>query len=225
MTQTALPVSSDHEAKLARLLQVAAEIFAEKGYHNTSIRDIARTADVSLSGLYYYFRSKEELLFMIQDRCFRTVMQGLKERLDGLDSPELRLRALVYNHVHFFAQNMAAMRITAHEFDSLQGQYEDRIQYLRRQYSEMCTEILRDLRRLRGAGEVAPLSVSTYALFGMINWIYTWYRADGDVSVDRLAEHLYQLFLSGFMGYSERPRRGRWTAPDRRETRTNLRAT
>ena len=202
MAEKAMPISTDYEEKLDRLLGVAAEVFAEKGYHNASIRDIAGRAGVSLSGLYYYFRSKEELLFMVQDRCFRKVLTGLEERLAEARDPEERLRALVHNHVRFFAGNMAAMRVLSHEYDSLEGEYRDKIRILRRRYSEICTEILRELRRSRGGADAVPLGVVTFALFGMMNWIYTWYRPDQTVSVDRLAEHLYRLFVGGFLGRS-----------------------
>lgn len=205
MAETALPASPDYEDKLERLLAVAAEIFAEKGYHNASIRDIARAAGVSLSGLYYYFSSKEELLFMIQDRCFRRVISDLERQLSEVDQPERKLRALVHNHVGFFAKNMAAMRVLSHEYDSLEGEYREKIRQLRLRYSNICTEILRDVRRSTGSGDVAPLNVATFALFGMMNWIYAWYKPDRTVSVDRLAEHLYRIFAGGFIGRPERP--------------------
>lgn len=199
MAGTALPVSHDYEEKLERLLLVATEVFADKGYHHASIRDIARSAGVSLSGLYYYFSSKEELLFMIQDRAFRGVIAEIERSIGGVGDPEEKLRILVHSHMSFFARNMAAMKVLSHEYDSLEPPYRDRIRQLRLQYSNICTEILREVRRFSGGGEVAPLNVATYALFGMMNWIYTWYRPGRSVSVDRLADHLYELFLGGFM--------------------------
>lgn len=204
MGESALPASPDYEQKLERLLNVAAEIFAEKGYHNTSIRDIARRAGVSLSGLYYYFNSKEELLFRIQDRCFRTVLNDLERRLARLDDPEQRLRALVHNHVEFFVRHMPAMKVLSHEYDSLSGEYRERIRELRRHYVDLCTEILRDLRRDTGAGDAVVLRVATFSLFGMMNWVYTWYRPDRDVPVDRLAEQFYRLFRGGFVAPADR---------------------
>lgn len=197
-------VSGEHEEKLERLLAIAAEIFAEKGYHRASIRDLSRRAGVSLSGLYYYFSSKDELLFMIQERSLRRVLSELARKLEGIDRPEERLRVLVHNHVAFFARNMAAMRVLTHEYDALEGDYRARIRELRLRYSDLCTEILRDLRRFSGGGDVVPLNVATFALFGMMNWIHAWYRPGTAVPVDRLADHLYELFLGGFIG---RPRK------------------
>ncbi len=130
MAQNVLSASLEHEEKLERLLAVAAEIFAEKGYHHASIRDLSRRAGVSLSGLYYYFSSKEELLFMIQERSLRHVLSKLKEKLEGVERPEERLRVLVLNHIQFFANNPAAMRVLSHEFDALEGDYRRTIREL-----------------------------------------------------------------------------------------------
>jgi AcrR family transcriptional regulator len=195
----------DHEQKLQRVLDVAAEIFAQKGYHSASIRDLSREVGISLSGLYYYFRSKEELLFMIQDRCLRRVLEQLEEKLATVPRAEDKLQALIYNHVSFTVANMAAMRVTTHDYESLEGDYRAKIRELRLRYSNLCTEILRELRRFSGAGEVAPLNVATFALFGMLNWIHAWYRPGSNVPVDRLAEHLYKLFLVGFGGRTAAP--------------------
>src|SRR5690606_11230025 len=91
--------------------------------HSASIRDISRATGTSLSGLYYYFRSKEELLFLIQDHCFATVLQNLQARLRDVVQPEDRLRVLVDNHLRFFVANMNEMKVLSHEAASLTGEY------------------------------------------------------------------------------------------------------
>ncbi|UCC74869.1 MAG: TetR family transcriptional regulator [Gemmatimonadota bacterium] len=209
MAEHAPPASPEHEEKLERLLGIAAEIFAEKGYHAASIRDLSKRAGVSLSGLYYYFHSKQELLLMIQERSLRKVMDELSRKLEGVDRPEEKLRTLVHNHVGFFAENMAAMRVITHEYDALEGECRARMRQLRREYSNLCQEILREVRRFTSAGDVAPLNVATSALFGMMNWIYAWYTPGSNVPVERLAEHLYRLFTGGFIGHPSTSSAGR----------------
>ncbi|MEX0979486.1 MAG: helix-turn-helix domain-containing protein, partial [Gemmatimonadota bacterium] len=88
-----------YDEKLARILRESAAVFAEKGYHRASIRDIAAATGVSLSGLYYYFSSKEELLFLIQEHCFGTILERLREDLERVSRPQDRLRLLVRNHL------------------------------------------------------------------------------------------------------------------------------
>lgn len=184
-----------YDEKLEAILRTAALVFAEKGYHQASIRDIARATRVSLSGLYYYFKSKEELLFLIQDHAFGTLARNLEELLQGVSDPHRRLRLLIENHLRFFVNNMAEMKVLSHEADSLTGELRDRVNAKKRRLSETAMEILRELKP---QSEI-DLRVATFALFGMMNWLYNWYRPGRDVPVEQLAEEMSRLFLGGFL--------------------------
>lgn len=184
-----------YDEKLESILRTSAAIFAEKGYHQASIRDIARATRVSLSGLYYYFQSKEELLFLIQDHAFGTLLQNLERMLEGVKDPHRRIRLLIENHLRYFVHNMAEMKVLSHESDSLSGEFRDRVAAKKRRLSEIATEILQELR----PNEDLDLRVSVFGLFGMMNWLYNWYRPDRDVPVERLAEDISRIFLGGYL--------------------------
>jgi TetR/AcrR family transcriptional regulator, cholesterol catabolism regulator len=195
-----------YDDKLALILRTAAAIFADKGYHDTSIRDISRSTGISLSGLYYYFRSKDELLFLIQDHCFSVVLETAQTVLAEQTDPETRLRLLVENHLRFFVNNMKEMKVLSHEAGALTGDFKRIVNDKKREYTELCIEVL---------GELAPdmsksdRRVAAFSLFGMMNWIYNWYNPERDVAVAELARNMSQLFLFGFLGQSnaERPQR------------------
>ena len=87
--------TTDKSDKLDRLLAEAAAIFARKGYHSTTMRDIAAETEVSLAGLYYYFKAKEEILFLISERCFDAVIARGEKAVATEASAEERLGALV----------------------------------------------------------------------------------------------------------------------------------
>src|SRR5512132_1026637 len=84
-----------YDQKLELILRTSARIFAEKSYHSTSMRDISRATSVSLAGLYYYCKSKEELLFLIQDHCFGRVLERLEQRIKGIDDPMTKLHIFI----------------------------------------------------------------------------------------------------------------------------------
>ncbi|MEJ2187019.1 MAG: TetR/AcrR family transcriptional regulator [Gemmatimonadota bacterium] len=191
---------SNYDEKLALILRTAAGVFAEKGYHQASIRDISRATGVSLSGLYYYFNSKEELLFLIQDQCFRTVLDNLDELIAHVEEPRRRLRLLVENHLRFFVGNMNEMKVLSHEADLLTGDYRRRVDDLKRRYSRLCAEMV---EALKPADSGVDVRVATFALFGMMNWIYNWYRPGRDVPVEKLAEDMTRLFLEGHLGIGD----------------------
>lgn len=188
-----------YDAKLESILHIAADIFAEKGYHQASIRDIARRTQVSLSGLYYYFQSKEELLFLIQTHALGLLIAGVEERLPAATSPQEKLRALIDNHLRFFVHNMAEMKVLSHEAQSLTGEFRANVDAQKRSLTRIAKEILR---------EVDPHSelderVSAFALFGMMNWLYAWYRPERDADVDKLVHDMTAIFMDGFVPGAE----------------------
>jgi TetR/AcrR family transcriptional regulator, cholesterol catabolism regulator len=184
-----------YDEKLASILSVAARIIAEKGYHQASIRDIARATGVSLSGLYYYFDSKEELLFLIQDHAFGTLVESLDRQLAGVTEPQRRLRILMENHLRYFLANKAEMKVLSHEAESLSGEYRRRVNAQKRRLTEFASGILAELRP---EGDV-DLRVATFSMFGMMNWLYNWHRPEVDPPVEKLVDDMYRIFVSGFL--------------------------
>jgi AcrR family transcriptional regulator len=195
---------SRYDQKLEFILRTAARVFAEKGFHSTSMRDIARETKVSLAGLYYYCKSKDELLFLIQDNCFGRVASRLEERLRGVSDPVARFRLVVENHLSFFAANMAEMKVLSHEAESLTGEMYAKVAGTKQQYTRTVRRIISEAQQQRaGSHKKIDLTVATYALFGMMNWIYNWYDPRGKLPVADLVDHVTRLFLSGFAGDTE----------------------
>ena len=189
---------SRYDQKLEFILRTAARIFAEKNYHSTSMRDISRETNVSLAGLYHYCKSKEELLFLIQDNCFGRVLERLEQRLEGVEDPITKLGIFIENHLSFFAANMSEMKVLSHEAESLRGDLYAHVSTRKDKYTKLARLILREVQTSRDNQQPVDLTVATYALFGMMNWIYNWYDPSGKLKVDDLAQHLTQLFLNGF---------------------------
>ena len=189
---------SRHDQKLEFILRTAARIFAEKSYHSTSMRDISRATNVSLAGLYHYCKSKEELLFLIQDNCFGRVLERLEQQLQEVDDPVAKLTIFIENHLSFFAANMAEMKVLSHEAESLRGDLHAHVSTRKDNYTKLARRILEEVQQSTNNKERVDLTVATYALFGMMNWIYNWYDPQGKLKVHDLAQHLTQLFLGGF---------------------------
>jgi AcrR family transcriptional regulator len=195
---------SRYDQKLVYLLKTSAAIFAVKGYHSTSIRDIARATGMSLSGLYYYFKSKEELLFLIQDYCFSTVIDDCRRLLDGVEDPVRRLRLLIENHLNYFVNNMNEMKVLSHEANSISGELLKKVNAKKRQYVDLAMDLIGEIgRQYRVEG--VDVRVATFSLFGMMNWIYNWYNPRRDVDVAGLSQNMTRLFLTGFLGGRELP--------------------
>lgn len=185
------------DRRLEQLLSVAAKVFAERGFHRTSMRDLSRASKMSLAGMYYYVKSKDDLLFQIQRNCFEQVLAGAAQATASATLPEERLAAFIRHHVTFFARHMAEMKVLSHEAESLTGGSLDQVRVLKRRYVELCLGLLADLDAKTG-GTPVDRNVSAYTLFGMMNWIYTWYDPSGPVGVDALADAICRLFMYGY---------------------------
>ena len=192
---------SKYDQKLEFILRNAAQIFAEKNYHSTTMRDISRATGISLAGLYHYCKSKEELLFLIQDNCFGRVLERLEERLQETSDPLSKLRIFIENHLSFFAANMAEMKVLSHEAESLAGDLHIHVSTKKDRYTKLAQKILKDVQQHQGdeGASRIDLTVATYALFGMMNWIYNWYDPQGKLKVSELVDNVTRLFLRGFV--------------------------
>ena len=195
-----VPPPRDSEAKLQHILLHAAQIFAEQGFEGTSIREISRATGVSLSGLYYYFESKQKLLYLIQYNAFTLIIERAQSRLADVHDPQMRLRTLVQNHVEYFLSHPNEMKVLSHEEDALEAPYRDEIAAIKRRYYALAREIFEALTA--GTLLAAGLSprVAVLSLFGMMNWVYKWHNPSVDPNAEQLSEAIVNIFLRGVLG-------------------------
>jgi AcrR family transcriptional regulator len=159
---------------------------------------------MSLAGMYYYFESKERLLYLIQKHTFTTIVERLRERLRGVSEPEERIRLFILNHLEYFLANQKAMKVLSHEDDALKNGFGSEIAAIKREYYRICIRLIDEFKQggeFRFSSRLAVLS-----LFGMMNWIYTWYNPRIDAGADELAGQMAEIFLRGVAG--TRKRRG-----------------
>jgi len=178
-----------YDERLDHLLARAARIFADQGYHSTTMRDLAAASGMSLAGMYYYVRGKEDLLALIQERCFARVLEGAERAVATATDPVERLQAFIRHHVTFFAQHMAEMKVLSHE------PARD-VSAIKRRYVDLLEALLKDAAPDETA---VDRSAAAYILFGMMNWIYNWYDPAGEIDPCRLADLIARIFLGGFV--------------------------
>jgi AcrR family transcriptional regulator len=184
-----------YDRRLAEILNYATEVFCKKGYEGASMRDLSRESGMSLAGLYYYFESKERLLYLIQKHTFGTIVQRLKARLEGVSDPEQRIRIFILNHLEYFLANHAAMKVLSHEDEVLKNGFGTEVAAIKREYYRICVSLLDELKRERGLQFSTRLAV--LSLFGMMNWIYTWHKPRVDADADSIAGEMGDIFLRG----------------------------
>ena len=191
------------DRKFTRIISSAAKVFSKTGYEKASIRMVAAKARVSLAGIYYHVQSKDELLFLIQFNAFQTILSGLKKKLEaeaGSDPIE-RLRILIRNHFSYFLSHMDELKVCSRELETLSGAFYRKVAEVRREYFKIALDIVKEIaqgkERSPEAGDPAvDPRIAALCLFGMLNWIYTWYDPGKDTA-DSLSEQLLGLYLGG----------------------------
>jgi AcrR family transcriptional regulator len=191
---------SRFDRRLGEILEHATEVFCEKGYEGASMRDLSRATGMSLAGLYYYFESKDRLLYLIQKHTFSTIVASLRRRLKQAADPEQRIRIFIHNHVEYFLANQQAMKVLSHEDEVLKNGYGSEIAGIKREYYRICVGLVEDVVRTKGLKLGVSPRLAVLSLFGMMNWIYTWHNPKIDANASQLAQQMGDIFLKGVLG-------------------------
>jgi AcrR family transcriptional regulator len=186
------------EARYDGILEAARDVIARRGFPQASIREIARTAGLSLAGLYHYVGGKDELLFLVLDRSLDGLLTALRVAWRRAWSPEGRLRALVETHLEFAASDPQALKIINRDYELLAEPHRSEIAGKRQEYVRHGLAALRELDPHRRSEE--DLLSATVLLLGMLNGIGTRPFVRSGRSVQALATDVASLFLHGFLG-------------------------
>lgn len=183
-----------YEKRLGSILKAAAEVIADDGFEGASVRKVAARAGIGLSGIYYYFKSKDEMLFAVQENTFSMLVESLEQKLNNADSPADRLKAVIDNHLQFFSQQMNDLKVCSHEIESLSGTYYDEILKIRREYYKLVRDVISE--NIPGSGCI-DANLAALFLFGSLNWMYMWYDRQRNPDLEKLSNQLLKIFMGG----------------------------
>lgn len=184
---------------LEEILMKSCKLMAKQGFHGTSMRDLAQETGRSLSGLYHYFRNKEDLLFLINLYGFTTLNETWRRLADTIERPHERLYAFIFLHVTYFIEHMYEMRVMIWGTQALNLEKVRQIQKLKDRYADAADQIVREIHDADedGVADDKKVSRETYLLFGMMNWMYSWYSPGTHGIAGELIDDIYRTFLTG----------------------------
>jgi len=197
------------------ILAQCAALMARQGYHGTSMRDLARTTGRSLSGLYHYFRNKEELLFLINQHGFSSLLENAErlraeyraaghDRRPGKPTSTALLGALIETHLTYFGSHLNEMRVMMFGTAPMSSSHGHTIRRLKHRYGETMEFAVTQFMLAHGRQvQQVELERKTYLLFGMMNWIFGWYSDDEHGSVGDLARDVLVTFTQGCLASYE----------------------
>jgi AcrR family transcriptional regulator len=181
------------------LTRQAARLFAEKGYHGTSIGDLAEAMGVQKGSLYAHIDSKADLLWEVA----RDGAAAFHAALDGVDdavTPTERIRLALRAHLRVVAEQLDVATVFIREWRYLEGKRRDEFVAERRRYEERFRALFREGRELGGLRTDLDDATATLLALSAANWAYTWIRPDTDTDV--LADRFFDMLLDGMRGYA-----------------------
>jgi AcrR family transcriptional regulator len=179
------------------ILRTAARLFRERGYDATSMNDISAALKLSKGGLYHHFRSKDEILYEIMTHAMDLTEERVLIPIREIADPEERLRALIRLHIELVLRARdREITVILHENHPLPAGLRKRVNARKKGYIHYVEQLIMEVQRARDSHNVTHRAAA-FALLGMINWIYQWYRPEGGLKEEDLVRQYTEIFFAG----------------------------
>jgi AcrR family transcriptional regulator len=180
------------------ILDAAAQVFRQKGFHGASMADIAETVQLQKASLYHHVSSKQEILLALLDRA----LDMLFEQIDIIAKQPMpadeKLRQMVQVYLRLLAENSDLSSVLLFEHRSLEPAQHRRHIPNRDRFESLWRDVLEDGIRA-GIFNCSDTGIAVRALMGILNWTLTWYRPDGSLAIEQIADQYTGLLLHGLM--------------------------
>ena len=192
------------------ILRTAARLFQQRGYDATSMNDVAAALKLSKGGLYHHFQSKDEILFEIMNHAMEITQERVLNPVRGIADPEERLRALIRLHIEVvLSPRDREITVMLHENHPLPPALRKRINARKKDYIHFLENLMGEVQKKVQQGvqernlhqtktKVSPRAAA-FALLGMINWIYQWYKPEGELQAQNLIPQFTDLIFGGIL--------------------------
>lgn len=194
-TQKKSPSSNE---RLAEIYRTAAQIILRKGYDATSINDIANALGMTKAGLYHYINGKKELLFDIMNFGLDELDEEVATPASEVEDPVERLRFIIASHAKLVTRGQGAITILVDEITALTPAQNRIITRRKREYFNRLRELLSTLKE-QGKLQDVDTTAATFSLLGMISWLSRWFRHDGKMTQEQVADQITKIALGGLL--------------------------
>ena len=180
------------------ILRVAARLFQQQGYDATSMSDVAAALNLSKGGLYHHFQSKDEILFDLMMNALDITQERVIDPVASIVDPEERLRKAIALHVGVVMSGRdREVTVLLHENHPLPPSLRKQVNARKKEYIHFLESLIAEVQKARGTTRPVTARAATFALLGMINWIYQWHRPEGPLDAEQIAQQYTEIFFDG----------------------------
>lgn len=177
------------------LVEAAAALFREKGYERTTVRDLAEAVGMQSGSLFYHFSSKGEILYEVMRRGIDDLTGAVRLELEACSDPRDELITMTRTHLRTLLSNtQASLASLLYEWRSLPEEQRNQVVQLRDKYETLCRDVMQRAMD-RGVVKQGDPKLLVRLWLGAINWTSQWFKGDGDLGIDKLAEEVVDMIL------------------------------
>lgn len=178
-----------------RILETSLKLFYKQGYHGVTIDQIVQQAGTSKGGFYHYYKSKDELLYEIHDVFISYVIEKAEASYIQTSSPIEKLSAILHSFMKVFDMYKPYITVFYEESTYLNEQYQKSINEKRDRYRKIIEEVIIEGQNSGDFRKELPANIVTMSIIGMINWTYKWFKQNGPLTMEQIAEIFKDLIL------------------------------
>jgi AcrR family transcriptional regulator len=179
------------------IIAAAAKLFKEKGYHATTIQDVADEVGMLKGSLYYHIKSKEELLYLVTKEPIRELIERQKKLMESDLSPQQKIVEFIRLHLRAFDENYPHMFVFLQEKASLSEPVQAEVAGIDFRYEALLEAILHQGVAGGHFRRELDLKMMAFSILGMCNWMFKWYYKGGRLAIDEIAHHMAEIVLNG----------------------------
>ena len=195
------PVKERELKRIQAISTAAASLFDEKGYIETTLKDISDKAELSKGCIYHYFDKKEDILFHILDTYMDHLIENLEEDLRDIDGSEGKIEYVMSRHLSLYNKNVPEAKAILLDAHNLSEEYYDAIAEKQKKYAQILTVVLSEYMGQSIDKEI--LKAISFICFGMCNSIMHWHNPKGSIKLDQLSKICFGVFMNGISQYAE----------------------
>lgn len=182
-----------------RIVETSLVMFEKRGYHGVTVDQIVAECGTSKGGFYHNFKSKDELLYHIHDVFITYVLTKAKEAYDQMPTPVSRLCEIILSFTKVFELYKPHITVFYQESTYLKKDYHLQINQKRDDYRKIIFKVIREGQKRGDFRTEVPAEIITMAIIGMVNWTYKWFKKDGELSIETIADIFNDFILHGLL--------------------------